>query len=272
MLHILKYKNSSVAFHVFGQGPKTLFCLHGYGDSGDSFYFLEKYLGNEYSIIAPDLPLHGGTQWNEKKLFQSSDILQWIPLMCEEAGKPLPATNKIQLLGYSMGGRLALSIFAKSPGEFEKIVLFCPDGLHENFWHFISTQTLAGNFLFDKTMQHPGWFFKLMEGAYQVKLLNKSIYKFAHHYLDDAKARELLYKRWTLFRKFTPAISIVKKNILKYKIPLTLVFGSYDRIILSGRSNYLKKNNPAVKVFILDAGHQLLREKYGPEIARVFYQ
>ena len=272
MLHILKYKNSSVAFHVFGQGRKTLFCLHGYGDSGDSFYFLEKYLGNEYSIIAPDLPLHGGTQWNEKKLFQSSDILQWIPLMCEEAGKPLPATNKIQLLGYSMGGRLALSIFAKSPGEFEKIVLFCPDGLHENFWHFISTQTRAGNFLFDKTMQHPGWFFKLMEGAYQVKLLNKSIYKFAHHYLDDAKARELLYKRWTLFRKFTPAISIVKKNILKYKIPLTLVFGSYDRIILSGRSNYLKKNNPAVKVFILDAGHQLLREKYGPEIARVFYQ
>ncbi|MEO8116242.1 MAG: alpha/beta hydrolase [Bacteroidota bacterium] len=272
MLHILKYKSSSVAFHVFGQGPKTLFCLHGYGDSGDSFYFLEKILGDEYCIIAPDLPLHGGTQWNEKKLFQSSDILQWIPLMYEEAGKPLPVKNKIHLLGYSMGGRLALSIFTASPQDFEKIVLFCPDGLHENFWHFISTQTLAGNFLFDKTMQHPGWFFKLMEGAYQVKLLNKSIYKFAHHYLDDPKARELLYKRWTLFRKFTPAISIVKKNILKYKIPLTLVFGSYDRIILSGRSDYLKKNNPEVKVFILDAGHQLLREKYGPEIARVFYQ
>ena len=272
MLHILKYKNSSVAFHVFGQGPKILFCLHGYGDSGDSFYFLEKILGTDYTIIAPDLPLHGGTQWNEKNIFQPPDILQWIPGMREAAGMHTAEKNKIQLLGYSMGGRLALSIFSEAPRDFEKIVLFCPDGLHENFWHFVSTQTMAGNFLFDKTMQHPGWFFNLMEAAYQLKLLNKSIYKFAHHYLDDPGARALLYKRWTLFRKFTPAISHVKKNILKYKIPLTLVFGSYDRIILSARSNYLKKNNPAVKVLILDAGHQLLREKYGPEIARVFYQ
>lgn len=272
MLHILKYRNSSIAFHVFGQGPNTLFCLHGYGDNGDSFSFLEKFLGNDYHIIAPDLPIHGDTLWNETKIFEPSDILDWISKMQEIAGVQLPEKNKIHLLGYSMGGRLALSIFNEAPNKFEKILLLCPDGLHENFWHFVSTQTWAGNILFKKTMQHPGWFFNLMDGAHEVKLLNKSILKFAHHYLDDPKARDLLYKRWSLFRKFVPSISAVKKNILKHKTPLSLVFGNYDRIILSKRSDSLKKNNSFVKVFVLDAGHQILREKYAPEIARIFYQ
>ncbi|MBS1731458.1 MAG: alpha/beta hydrolase [Bacteroidetes bacterium] len=261
-----------MAYHVFGQGSKILFCLHGYGDSGDSFYFLEKYLGKAYCIIAPDLPLHGSTKWDKKNAFLPSDLLQWIILICKKEGISLSNENKIHLLGYSMGGRLALSLFSASPNDFEMMALFCPDGLHENFWHFISTQTKAGNFLFQKTMFHPGWFFQLMEGAYQIKILNKSVYKFVHHYLDDPQARDLLYKRWTLFRKFKPSIPLVKKLVLKNKIPLTLVFGNYDRIILSSRSTYLKKNNPQVKVLILNAGHQIMREKYWPEIARAFYQ
>ena len=192
--------------------------------------------------------------------------------MQEIAGVQLTEKNKIHLLGYSMGGRLALSIFNKAPNNFEKIFLLCPDGLHENFWHYVSTQTWAGNMLFKKTMHRPGWFFHLMDVAHSIKLLNKSVVKFAHHYLDDPKARALLYKRWTLFRKFLPSTSRVKKNIIQHKTPLTLVFGNYDRIILSKRSDTIKKSNPYVKVFILDAGHQILREKYGPEIARVFYQ
>lgn len=271
MLHILKYKNSSIAFHVFGKGTKTLFCLHGYGDMGSNFYFFEKWLGNDYCILVPDLPFHGNTKWNDGDFITPADIVAWI-LPMQEIACPDCKEKQIQLLGYSMGGRLALSVFQYAPEMFEKIILICPDGLHQNFWHFISTQTKAGKIVFEKTMQNPKWLFALMDGAYHLNLLNKSIYKFAHHYLDDPTARDLLYKRWTIFRKFVPDMAVIKKMGIAHKTPIQLVFGAYDRIILSKRSDFLKDKNPYTRVYVLNAGHQLMREKYGEELARVFYQ
>ncbi len=271
MRHFLPYKNSSIAFHVFGKGAQPLFCLHGYGDEGSNYSFFEKWLGRDYCIIVPDLPFHGQTDWQDGNTITPNEMLAWITSMQKMACPDLTG-KKIHLLGYSMGGRLALRLFQEAPDMVEKIILVCPDGLHQNFWHYIATQTRAGNFIFEKTMHHPNWLFLLMNSAYQLRLLNKSIFKFAHHYLDDPKARDLLYKRWTLFRKFVPEIATIKKCILHYRVPMLLVFGAYDRIILSKRSHFIQAKNPYSKIYILHAGHQLMREKYGEELARIFYQ
>jgi len=101
-------------------------------------------------------------------------------------------------------------------------------------------------------------------------LLNKSIIKFVHQYLDDKEARLLLYKRWTTLRKFKPDLYVVKKNIVNQMIPVRFVFGSYDRIILDKRSNFFKTDKANVKVLLLQAGHQLLKEKHAKDIARQF--
>jgi pimeloyl-ACP methyl ester carboxylesterase len=71
----LPYRSSQVHYCWFGTGQKLILCLHGYGESLESFQFLEKYIGKEYTLIAIDLPFHGKTQWNEGLQFSVADLV-----------------------------------------------------------------------------------------------------------------------------------------------------------------------------------------------------
>jgi hypothetical protein len=150
--------------------------------------------------------------------------------------------------------------------------LIAPDGLHQNFWYWFSTQTAIGNGIFRYTMKHPHWFFGGMRFMRGLNLLNKSIFKFAHAYLDDETERDVLYKRWTTMRLFVPKARLLASALARYRIPVRMLFGSYDRIILSKRSSSLDKKNDTITVKTIRAGHQLLKEKYAKDIAALFYE
>jgi pimeloyl-ACP methyl ester carboxylesterase len=263
---LLPYKHSFIHYLKFGQGTKFLFCFHGYGEDAQSFSFLRTGLGNDYTLIAIDFPYHGKTEWNEGLEFSPDDLQQIINSIV-----PLELQT-ISLLGYSMGGRIALVMLQEFPTKIERVVLIAPDGLHKNFWYWFSTQTRIGNRLFDYTMKKPHWFFSGMVFLKTFRLLNKSIYKFAHTYLDDAYERASLYKRWTTMRKFVPDASAITASLKQSNIPIKMLFGSYDKVILSERSTSLDKANDTITVKKIKVGHQLLKEKYLKEIAVLFYE
>lgn len=267
---IIQYKQSFVNVYFFGKGDKWLFCFHGYGEDGSGFEFLKNFLGDEYSLIAMDLPFHGRTNWNEGLLMTPQDLINIIDLIIT-ANSNIKNQNNISLLGFSLGGRVALHLLQTIPARIERAVLVAPDGLHINFWYALGTQTKWGNNLFAYTMKQPGWFAGLVNFGYKIKLLSKSIVKFTHHYLDDEQERSLLYERWTTMRKFKPKISAVKRTIEEYGIPVRLLFGSYDRIILSKHSSSFNDNR-YVKTKVIEAGHLLLREKHANDIASLFSQ
>jgi len=215
------------------------------------------------------LPFHGQTDWKDGTL-----LPQELDVIIEEAFESvgLERESTFSLLAYSLGGRIALCLLQAIPQKIERVVLLAPDGLHVNFWYWLGTQTWAGNKLFYATMQNPGWFFTMTGLARKAGLLNKSIIKFVHHYLDDKEIRLLLYKRWRTLRKFRADLALARKNIACFKIPTRFVFGSYDRIILDKRSNVFRADEANVKVEIIQAGHDLLKEKHVVDIARQFSQ
>lgn len=264
--HLLPYKNSFVHYLKFGNGTRFLFCFHGYGENAHSFLFLEKVLGHDYTLIALDFPFHGNTDWKEGFLFTVKDLESVMTAIV-----PLELQT-VSIIGYSMGGRIALALLQEIPSNIEKVVLVAPDGLHKNFWYWFSTQTSIGNKLFGYTMKKPQWFFGGMAFLKNFRLLNKSIFKFAHSYLDDAGERILLYNRWSTMRKFKPDEHQVTAALKQYNIPLRMLFGSYDRIILSKRSAGLDQQNDTITVKTIRAGHQLLKEKYAKDIAALFYE
>lgn len=260
----ITYRQSSVFYREFGTGNKKLFCFHGYGESSETFSFLEPIVGTDFTLVAFDLPFHGQTQWNEGLVFSVHDLGKLI-------GQFVGANEKFYLLGYSMGGRLALHLLETIPQKINQVVLIAPDGLRKNFWYYFSTQTLVGNKLFAYTMKHPAWFLTMIKFGKLIKLVNKNIFGFAYQFLDNATNRMLLYQRWTAFRKIKPNLSHLKKIICQNNVQVKMLFGKSDKIILAQAGLKFRQGNED-KIFVteINAGHQLLRSKYAGEIARLF--
>ncbi|MEO5947119.1 MAG: alpha/beta hydrolase [Chitinophagaceae bacterium] len=264
----LIYRNSTISYYRFGYGPQIAVCFHGYGEEAAAFEFLAKYASNQFIFYAIDLPFHGKTDWKDGFNFDPLDLLQIVEQIIENDNRKSEIGNrKFSLLGFSLGGRIALSLYQTIPEKIEKLVLLAPDGLKINCWYWLATQTWLGNRFFKLTMKKPCWFFGFLKLLNKLKLVNASIFKFVNYYIGDAEVRRLLYARWTTLRKIKPNISLIKKNILKNKTPVRLVYGKHDRIILSSVGKKFKKGiKEHCSISVINAGHQVLHEKHAEEI------
>lgn len=263
----LPYRSSQLHYCWFGTGQKILLCLHGYGESEHSFHFLEQYISPAYTVIAIDLPFHGKTQWNEGLSFSVSDLLA---IMKALQTKHVQGANKITLLGFSMGGRVALQLLQAIPDHIEKLVLLAPDGLKINFWYWLATQTYIGNRLFAFTMKHPGWFFSLLQAGNRLKVINQSILKFTRFYIHDTTVRRMLYERWTCMRAIKPDLASIKKIIHARELPVRLLYGEYDRIIRHERGEKFRTGIESFcTLHIIKTGHQVLQEKNANQIIQL---
>lgn len=260
---LLTYRNSTIGYCRFGSGPKPAFCFHGFGEDATMFGFLAKYAGNQYSFYSIDLPFHGKTDWKEGLPFTQSDLFQIIEEILKLKDSELRTLNyKLTLLGFSLGGRIALSLFQMMSEKIEKLVLLAPDGLKVNFWYWLAARSWLGNKLFRFTMKHPGWFFGFLKMLNKLKLVNASVFKFVNHYIGDAEARRLLYARWTTLRKLKPDLKLIKSLVRKNNIQVRLVYGKHDRIILSSVGERFKKGiEEYCGLSVIHSGHQVLHEK-----------
>ena len=265
----ISFRSSRLHYSCRGTGPRVLFAFHGYGESGNSFDILEAPLGHDFTIVAIDLPFHGATEWREALYLAPADLLA----VMEEIALGLPGRSADWwLLGYSMGGRVALQLLQLAPAKIRQLVLLATDGLQMNPWYWLVTQTAAGNRLFRWTMRHPHWLFFLLRSGHFLHLVNPSVYKFTSYYVDDPRTREKLYARWTTMRGFRPDLKIVGGFIRRYRIPVRLLYGSYDRIIRWERGERFRRlNEPFCELTLLPGGHQLLQPKFTEVIAKALY-
>lgn len=264
---LLSFRQSVVCYHVYGSGSQVVLCLHGYGERGRHFSFLEKIPElADYCFIAPDLPWHGDTEWKEGLDWPSEDLGEIVSAVLKAEG--LDVVKNIGVIGFSLGGRIALDFYQRQPIPVDKLVLLAPDGLKVNFWYWLSTQTWLGRNLFRWTMKHPGWLFALLKLGSRLRLVNTSIFKFVNYYIGDHHAREMLYYRWVGLRKFKPNKSQCRQLIQKLRTPVRLIYGKFDRIILPNKGIAFKKGlEEFVTITEIASGHQVLHEKYGKEIA-----
>ena len=263
MKKVLQYKSSQIAYYTYGSGNEVLFCFHGYGLTGESFAVLQPVLETDYTLICIDLPFHGATNWQEGLVFSEEDLWEVLLLLNPLSDKPF------SLMGYSMGGRIALSLLEKHPQQIKQVALVAPDGLKFNWWQAISTRTAVGNLLFRYTMQHPQWLFALIRVASFCKLIDRSVEVFTLLYISEEQERQLLYKRWHAMRDYAPRLSELRKLINQYKIPVNLLFGAYDKVITTNQGYAFKKNEPLITIRELKCGHQLIKEKYAAEVGQL---
>lgn len=79
--------------------------MHGFLGCYSDFDPYIKHFASKYNCLAIDLPGHGRSQ-----MYECSQLMDLIP-------------QKSHLVGYSMGGRIALNLLSSHPDHFNKIVL-----------------------------------------------------------------------------------------------------------------------------------------------------
>jgi pimeloyl-[acyl-carrier protein] methyl ester esterase len=106
---------SDLHVEVTGNGP-DLVLLHGWGLNVRVWDGLVEEMRDRYRLIAVDLPGHGKSPWTAGRNTPAEQA--WL-LHSTLA----PISNRYSLLGWSLGGQIALDLAAAMPAQIEKLVL-----------------------------------------------------------------------------------------------------------------------------------------------------
>ncbi|MCL6523710.1 MAG: alpha/beta fold hydrolase [Thermoflavifilum sp.] len=237
----------------WGQGSQLLVCFHGFGENANSFQVLEPALGADYTIVALDLPYHGLTQL-QKHL--SSATIDWQELMRCVLNK-FHQTDYL-LLGYSLGGRVCLQLAQLMPERVRHLILIAPDGLRHNFWFHFLTHSRVGNALFRWHVDHPQLFFRMIYWLEKLHFISPNYKRFLEVNMETRDKRMQVWNTWNCLRSFTPDMNLLKTYIRRYRIPVWLIFGKYDRVIKPSYGKVMTRDLREARVWELDSGHQLL--------------
>ncbi len=96
---------------------KKLILLHGAIGSKEEFTSLTTKLNNQYDVLALNFPGHGQEPFSNE-LFSIELFCQHVLPYIESEKEP------ITLLGYSLGGYVALLLAAKYPDKIESVITF----------------------------------------------------------------------------------------------------------------------------------------------------
>ena len=103
---------------IKGEGAPLL-VLHGFTGDSSTMSSIAKPLSEKYSVISVDLPGHGSTAKDlEPYLFNFEDTLAALIEVMEFHNQ-----QEFNVLGYSMGGRLALGLATKYPDRIKNTIL-----------------------------------------------------------------------------------------------------------------------------------------------------
>jgi carboxylesterase len=96
---------STVPFYREGSNGEAVLLLHGYnGYVPDLVYCAERLHQKGFTVLIPRLPGHGTNASD----FQQSGWKDWLRRSCDSFFDLKSAHRKVHVLGFSMGGMLAL--------------------------------------------------------------------------------------------------------------------------------------------------------------------
>jgi len=236
----------------WGTGPRLLLAFHGYETDAWIFQDFVPHLVAEYTIIAIDLPHHGHTKWPGQKAWQTADLLATVRELMK-----LHHVEKVSLLGYSIGGRVCLSVLEGMPVSIDKVLLMATDGLAINFYFNFFTRTILGRKMFSHMLGKPDGYLALVDWMKKNKLVHESRHKFVMHFLQNEQKRKILLNAWPAMRDLMPEPNLVRKLIKKHHIPVSIFMGEYDKVMPPALAHRFAEGLDTVQVHVLNKGHHI---------------
>jgi len=252
----MSFETSRVFVRKTGTGPKTLLLFHGFGQDHTALLPVANAVADRYTCYLFDLYFHGQSYWAhadtpvEKKHWKA-----YLQGFLQEH-----QIDRFSVLGFSLGGRLALASLEAFPERTEAIYLIAPDGLRASPWYTLATGSWLSRKAFQAAMMRPGLFFKLADTGRNWGWLDAKLHRVADYYMRQPHKREQVYAAWVGFRRLKSAPRQVAGLIRQHGVRVVIIMGMRDVLIPAGRVQGLTKQlKPGeYTLHLLNAGHHQL--------------
>ena len=259
----------TLAYRTYGHGPSVVIAFHGFGRTGADFEVLTKSLGEACTIHAFDLHFHGKSPSYPERAatpFTPHELAVFFTAFLDSIN-----TKKATVLGYSLGGRIALSLLTTMPERFERLILVAPDGLKTRPWYRALAATQMGEWAYRRFVEHPEKIHFIIDGLRATRLMSQKMHRFLKGQTDSQAKRMLVRDVWLSFRSIEPDLTEVAAIATEHSIPLNMFFGEFDSVIRPRFGKKLHDLAPAVvSQENLPFGHVLLVPELGKALAKLF--
>ena len=229
------------------------FFLHGF--TGTQQNWTTTIKGLKKPSYAIDLPGHG------KSLFLKQNTKYTFDDWCDDFNQLLEYLNlnKINLCGYSMGGRLAISFAKKHPNKINSLFLestsFGLKNEEDRNKRIKSDKVISDNILnnFNKTMIE--WSYKPLFSSQKIR--NKTEW-------DEQLNHRLMHKKRQL-SKSLKVFSLGKMNyyrndIINFTFPIIIINGSEDKKFIEIGKDLLSLNRNSKLYIVPESNHNIHME------------
>lgn len=261
------HQGFTLAYRIYGHGPHAAIAFHGFGGTGRNFEPLAPALADRFTTYALDIFYHGDSRFPaDRSADQPITPEEFTGLML--AFMDAQQINKALMMGFSLGGRLALSCIERLPERCAGLWLFAPDGLVRFPWYRAASTWGWGRTLYRRFVNDPRRVHWLMDSARGLRMISDRRHKFLKGHTSDAVRRQLVYDVWLSLRLLEPDLSRVGAHLKKNELRAEVFLGRYDKVILPSWGRYLKRSAPGnVHLHILDTGHQVVTTGLGTRLA-----
>lgn len=236
----------------FGEGPRLLVALHGFGDRARLFAALSEVLAGPYTVVAVDLPFHGQTDW-QGRTFGKEDLLEIIQEILKQEG-----VARFSLMGFSFGARLAKAMLPELADRLDKLILLSPDGFNtKGMGLAVQTPYFMRHFLF-RTLQRPHWFLMMLKAGRKVGVVPPLIQHFLSINLTRADRFQRTFGFWFALNSFRLPIWRFKSIMRRYGVPVDVYYGKKDAMIRMRAVRRALRGLPNARLIGMDEGHRVV--------------
>ncbi|MBD2702565.1 alpha/beta hydrolase [Spirosoma sp. BT702] len=254
-------EGNQIAYRKFGCGRSILLAFHGFGQTSQVYLPVQKQLSREFTVFAIDLFFHGDSRYADDQLLTNQNWNDLLRSFLKEQ-----RIERFSLMGFSLGGRFALTMVEVFADCLDQLMLIAPDGITRSIWYRLATGSALGRSTFHYVLAHLPLLTTFGHTLTRLGLLNRTAMRFAEISLATSARRELVYKSWTQFRLIQPDLKLISKNLNDRAIRVRFFTGAYDRIVPGSYILPLTKRLQHYELAVLETGHNHLIELAGERL------
>lgn len=246
-----------LSYKILGSGDETILAFHGFGHSKEDFSMIEPFLSGKERLIAIDLFGHGEAFFPESRMKNEPISKDEWRILIEDILIRENVTN-FHLLGYSLGGRMALVTFELFKDQVKSVFLFSPDGLHKTRSFAFANESKIGRSLFRVGIHNYQKLKPVVKFLHDFYLVPRSKARFILRQMENPKRIEMAKYVWSALSICWPDLNKIFDESTK-NTQVVVLFGKYDPLIKPSYGDVLD-NFPHHNInrYILPLGHRTI--------------